>query len=204
MRHHQEIFPATPHKVAMTSEEQDAAIRTAFYNEDTMPREKELKTAIGKIRSLVLPRMEALEHAAAALIQAYAKDGCPTDCGPNWTREHIEAAIKKGPHSSATEFEALKALHEETKEKVKNGYAKVIRYGDIINNLPEKLKISPVAMIPHKSRAFRTILDLSFRLRHLGKLMESVNSATVKQAPAESMVQLGNCVQRLIALLADN
>jgi hypothetical protein len=34
--------------------------------------------------------------------------------------------------------------------------------------------------------------------------MESVNSATVKQAPAESMVQLGNCVQCLIALLADN
>jgi hypothetical protein len=34
--------------------------------------------------------------------------------------------------------------------------------------------------------------------------MESVNSATVKQALAESMVQLGNCVQRLIALLADN
>ena len=151
MQHYQEIFPATPQIVAMTPEEQEAAIRTAFYNEDTMPREKELKTAIGKIRSLVLPRMEALEHAAAALIQAYAKDGCPTDCGPNWTREHIEAAIKKGPHSSATEFEALKALQEETKEKVKNGYAKVIRYGDIINNLPEKLKISPVAMIPHKS-----------------------------------------------------
>jgi hypothetical protein len=63
--------------------------------------------------------MEALEHAAAALIQAYAKEGCPTDCGPNWTKEHIEAAIKKGLHSSATEFEALKALHEETKEKVK-------------------------------------------------------------------------------------
>ena len=34
--------------------------------------------------------------------------------------------------------------------------------------------------------------------------MQSVNSATVKQAPAESMVQLGQCVQRIIALLADN
>ena len=151
MQHYQEIFPATPQIVAMTPEEQEAAIRTAFYNEDTIPREKELKTAIGKIRSLVLPRIKALEHAAAALIQAYATEGCPTGCGPSWTKEHIEAAIKNGPHSSATEFEALKALQEETKEKVKNGYAKVIRYGDIINNLPEKLKISPVAMIPHKS-----------------------------------------------------
>ena len=34
--------------------------------------------------------------------------------------------------------------------------------------------------------------------------MESVNSATVKMAPAESMIQLGQCVQRLITLLADN
>ena len=69
--------------------------------------------------------------------------------------------------------------------------------------MPKKLKISPIAIIPHKSRSYRTILDLSFRPRHLGKLMESVNSATVKQAPAESMVQLGNCVQRMIVLLAD-
>ena len=34
--------------------------------------------------------------------------------------------------------------------------------------------------------------------------MESVNLATVKQAPAESMVQTGECFQRLIAFLADN
>ena len=34
--------------------------------------------------------------------------------------------------------------------------------------------------------------------------MESVNSATVKMAPAESMIQLVNSVQRLIALLVDN
>ena len=59
-------------------------------------------------------------------------------------------------------------------------------------------------MIPHKSRYFRTILDLSFQIRHRGKLMESVNSATVKMAPAESMIQLRHCVQCLIALLADN
>jgi len=92
----------------------------------------------------------------------------------------------------------------ETDEKVKNGYAQVLRYCNIMRNMPKNLKISPVVMIPHKSRSFRTILDLSFQLRHLGKRMESGNTATVKQAPAESMVQLGNCVQQIIALLADN
>ena len=34
--------------------------------------------------------------------------------------------------------------------------------------------------------------------------MPSVNSETVKQAPAESMVQLGRSLQRIIALMADN
>ena len=150
------------------------------------------------------PRLEALAHKAAPLIQDYADKGCPTSCGEDWTQEHIEAAIKKGPHASAKHPTALKALHAETKEKVMNGYAKIICYGDIKHNLPAKLKISPVAMIPHKSRAFRTILDLSFQLRHKDILLDSVNSATVQQAPAESMIQLGKCVQRLIATLADN
>ena len=193
-----------PKDIAMTPEQQDAAIREALQNEDTMPQEKELQDAIGKLIGLVLPRHEARKHAAQRLLDLYATDGCPADCGPDWTKDHIEAAILKGPHSSAHDPAALKALHAETTDKVANGYAKVIRYGDIADKLPAKLKISPVAMIPHKSRAFRTILDLSFRLRHRGKLMESVNSATVKQAPAEAMVQLGHCIQRLIATLADN
>ena len=201
--HYQEMFTQQS-KIAMTREEQNAAIRQAFVNNDTIPQEKELKDAIGKIPSLVSPRNEALLHAAAELIDAYSKNGCPADCGPDWTQEHVKAALLKGPHSSANAPDALEALLAETDEKVKNGYARVLRYRDIMKNMPKNLKISPVAMIPHKSRSFRTILDLSFRLRHLGTLMESANSATVKQAPAESMVQLGNCVQRIIALLADN
>lgn len=202
--HHAEIF-ALPARIAMTAEEQNAAIRAAFTNDDTMPKERELREAIGTSRpSLVHPREQALLHRAAALIDAYSKDGCPADCGADWTREQIEAAIRRGPHPSAMNPDAKEALFAETDDKVANGYAKVIRYGDIKKHLPAKLKISPVAMIPHKSRSFRTILDLSFRLRHLGKLMESVNSATVQQAPAESMIQLGQCVQRLIAFLADN
>ena len=190
--------------LAMTAEEQEATIRAAFTNEETFPSETELKDAIGKCTSLVMPRHQALDHAAAPLIKSYATQGCPTDCGPDWSKDHIIAAIEKGPHASALKPDALKALHDETWDKVKNGYAKVVRFGDIMDNIPPKLKISPVAMIPHKSRAFRTILDLSFRLKHQGKLMESVNSATVQQAPAEAMIQLGHCMKRLVALLAEN
>lgn len=126
----------------MTAEEHNAAIHQAFVNDDTIPQETELRNAIGKIPSLVTPQKEALLHAAAKLNDAYAKNGCPADCGPDWTQEHVEAALLKGPHLSADAPEALKALHEETDDKVENGYARVLRYGDIMRNMPKN--ISPV------------------------------------------------------------
>ena len=178
----------------MTPEKQAAAICVALYEEETMPKETELNVAIDKNAHIVIPRKEKIAHVAADLIISYAKYGFPADCSPNWTKEHIEAAIFKGPHPSAHVPAALQALLNETDDKVQNGYPKVMGYGDIMHALPSKLKIPPVAMIPHKSRSFRTILDLSFQLRHRGKLMESVNSARVKMAPVESMIQLGHCV----------
>ena len=91
------------------------------------------------------------QHDAIPLLNAYAKDGCPTDCGPDWTEAHIVAALKRGPHVSAKVPEAIDALLTETENKVKQGFAKVVRWGDIKHDIPPKLKISPIAMIPHKS-----------------------------------------------------
>ena len=188
----------------MTTEEQDAATRVAFYNKDTMPKETELQDAIGKkTPNLVKPRNKALVHPAAYLLEAYATEGCPKNYGPDWTTDHIAAALRRGPHPSANSSAAMATLHSETAENIKNGYAKVVRYGDIKGNTPVKLKISPIKMIPHKLLAFRNILDLPFSLKHNGKLMDSVNSATTKQALAESMIQLGPFAKRLIATLAD-
>jgi hypothetical protein len=62
----------------------------------------------------------------------------------------------------------------------------------------------PAAMIPHKSRAFRCILDLSFLLKLLGQHYKSVNETTNKQASQESMAQLGSALKRIIAQVADN
>ena len=112
--------------------------------------------------------------------------------------------LQKGPHITARDPDAIQYFQDEVASKIANGYAKVVTYRDIKSDLPQRLKLSPVALIPHKSRSFRTILDLSFQLKVRGRLLPSVNSATTKLAPAESMVQLGNCMKRLIALLADN
>ena len=57
-------------------------------------------------------------------------------------------------------------------------------------------------MVLHKSRTFRTILDLSFKIRYKRGTIQFVNESTVKQAAAESMVPLGQYFKRVIATLA--
>ena len=129
-------------------------------------------------------------------------DGCPVECGPDWSKEKIELLLRRGPHRSALSPNALIQLREETGEKCAQGYARVVRWGDIKKHLPRRLKISPVAMIPHKSKPYRCILDLSFTLFHKGKKYTSVNANTIPQALPQSMVQLGNTVHRLIHRMA--
>ena len=50
---------------------------------------------------LMRPRDAALDHPAGPKLLEYATKGCPVDCGPDWTREQIEHAIKEGPAKSA-------------------------------------------------------------------------------------------------------
>ena len=66
------------------------------------------------------------------------------------------------------------------------------------------IRIYSVAMILHKSQEFITILDISFCLKHNRQIVDSFNLVTTKQAPEESMIQLGPCVKRPIATLADH
>ena len=110
--------------------------------------------------------------------------------------------IECGPHCLANCKKAVRQLRHETEDKVKHKYARVERWGDIKNNMPAKLKISSVAMIPHKSKTFRCILDLYFMLKHNGIQYSLVNDRTKKLARPASMVQLGQVVKRLIHLMA--
>jgi len=90
------------------------------------------------------------------------------------------------------------------KKKEKNGYARVVTWGNIKNNMPVNLKISPVAMIPHASKPYRCILDLSFSLKAHGKQYQSVNDATTPLAPPAAMSQLGQALRRIIITMAAN
>ena len=193
------LFPTR--KLALSPVEINQEVHNAIEKEECFPKHIPIKQSIGKT---MLPRTFALTHPAATLITDWGLNGCPVDCGENWSHVHILAALRRGPHKSAKSKEAIAALREETDEKVRSGYARIVKWKDIKHCIPPKLKLSPVAMVPHKSQKFRTILDLSFQLRHKGKLLPSVNSNTTKLAPAEAMIQLGLCMKRIVATLADN
>jgi hypothetical protein len=68
-----------------------------------------------------------------------------------------------------------------------------------VNGMVDNLKISPLAAVPHKSRKYRMILDLSFQLLVNGRRLESVNDSSNKTlAKQEAMFELGNIIPRII------
>jgi hypothetical protein len=96
-------------------------------------------------------------------------------------------------------LEALEHFAAEVREKVLSKQARVVEWDAIKDNPPTELKISPIATIPHKSKAYRSILDLSFRLRlKNGSFRDAVNDTTVKTAPGGAIDQIGECLSRII------
>jgi len=155
-------------------------------------------------RNSMCPTGLALEHPAAATLQEYAKYGCPSKTGRDWAKNEIWEAVERGPHVSALSAEALKHFTEEAREKVASGQARIVEWDTIKNNPPAQMKISPIAAIPHKSKAFRSILDLSFSLRlRDGTTLPSVNDSTTKTAPGGAINQLGHALQRIIHAFAE-
>ncbi len=70
---------------------------------------------------------------------------------------------------------------------------------------PHQLKILPIVAIPHKLKAYRSILDLSFGLRldGGGGHPPSVNETTTKTAPQGLIDQIGHALKRIIHVFAE-
>jgi hypothetical protein len=115
----------------------------------------------------------------------------------------MEAAIERGPHKSALTYAAIQHFATKITEKVAVGQAHVIKWDNITHNPPVQLKISLIVAVPHKSKPYRSILDLSFSLRHLDMTsIPSVNETTTKTAPHAFMEQLGHSLTCLIHTFA--
>ena len=100
------------------------------------------------------PRCLAKFHPTAPLLHLYSTTGCPTNCGLPWSDEHIHKALTQGNHPSANSPTALKYMQEEAQGKINLGFATSVHWKDIKHALPVNFKLSPAAMIPHKSRKF--------------------------------------------------
>jgi hypothetical protein len=146
----------------------------------------------------------ATSHPAGELLAEWATMGCPTKTGCPWTKKETWEAVEPGPHQSTLSPEALAHFAEESVEKVKAGQANLVLWDDIKDNPPTQLKIPLIAAIPHQSKAFRSILDLSFqlRLKYRG-FLESVNGATAKLAPKAALNQLGHSLSHIIHTFAE-
>ena len=97
------------------------------------------------------PQNIARAHEFGPPLEEYAVKGVPVGCGEDWTREATEAAIKRGPHQSAKTREAFVLFADDIKYQVQAGFAKIVLWDDIKDNLPPGLKISPVAVVPHNN-----------------------------------------------------
>ena len=136
----------------MTTEEYDTYLNKKLRKSNTVPTEISVRETISKsLLGLMCPNPPyAKDHDAITLLKGYACDGCPVDYGDDWTQEHIELILQRGPHRSALAKKVVRQLRQETADKITHKYAHMVKWVDIKNNIPKKLNISPVAMIPHK------------------------------------------------------
>ena len=124
------------------------------------------------------------------------------DVGRDWTLAELEAAVAKGPHVSALAADAIDQIQVEAREKETQGFPTIYAWEDLKKDLPAALKLSTLAMIPHKSRKYRAILDLSFALKIAGYDLPAVNDATKKMAPEAAINQIGSVLPRIIEAMA--
>jgi hypothetical protein len=154
-------------------------------------------------RNKMCPKGLALDHPTAATLKKYATYGCPAKTGKPWTKAEICEAVERGQHALALSVKTLKHFKQKAAKKVAMGQATIV-WDKIKDNPPTQMKVSPIAAIPHKSKAFQLILDLSFLLQLSdGTTLPSVNDSTTKMAPSGAINQLGHSLQRIIHAFAE-
>ena len=137
----------------------------------------------GMHQNNMFPLGLAVHHPSYATLTKYATGGCLVNTSRNWTKEEIDATVMKRPHESALSDNSVAHLAAEAKVKVASKWARLVLYDDIKCNIPPKMRVSPIAAIPHKSKACRLILDLSLLLKLTPQgRVPSVNEKSKKTA----------------------
>ena len=108
----------TPHepKLDMTNKEYERYLKTSLKNTETITSELPVKATIveSMLGLMCLQPPHTTAHDAIPLLQGYTRKGCPVKCGADWSREHIELMLNRGPHRSALAKKAVSQLLQET------------------------------------------------------------------------------------------
>ena len=59
-----------------------------------------------------------------------------------------EAAVEKGPYVSALVPDIINQMQGEAREKERQRFARIFDWGELKKHLTNKLKLSPLALIP--------------------------------------------------------
>ena len=79
----------SPPPIAMTRKESKEDLEKALKDPTLCPPDIPIKETIGKLHLMKPTLPYAQDHPAIPLLQAYAEDGCPVDCGPDWTINNV-------------------------------------------------------------------------------------------------------------------
>lgn len=113
----------------------------------------------------MFPSGLALWHPVVETLLQYATYGCPVNTGKPWTKQQTWAVVKWGPHASALVPNAIDQQNLEVQDKIWCGWARVVEWDSMKDDLPWELKIFPISMVPHKLWKYWAILDLSFAIQ---------------------------------------
>ena len=174
------------------------------------------KTAQGKRRRLMNPEPWMCFHPFVATLAQWSV-GVSAQCGDPWDTAALDAAVARGPHTSALTPAARQLIADEMEYQVAAGFSEIMLWTDIQSLRPRNLKISPLAVIPQVGRRGRLLLDLSFAVqapcKSPGKryrnylptlipLAQSVNNTTLKQSPEYPVKELGRVLPRILHFMA--
>ena len=83
------------------------------------------------------------QHSTYKLLQDYATNGCPVNCGPDWSHNQIMEVLRYGTHLSAQHGEALKCLEVEAMEKEREGFVHIFKWKDLKEKIHQNLNSPP-------------------------------------------------------------
>ena len=124
-------------------------------------------------------------HPARPLLLHMKHRGVPVRFStPPWSRQRVDAALKRGPHKSCMEY--IDFLEEEFVDMINKGQW-VILPASVACKL-RQLRLSPPGVVPQRDRRPRWICDYTW---------SGVNPETINLVPREAM-QFGHALDRIL------